>query len=506
MPTTLRRALAAVLLLHLSGCAAANPTGATTLGSFAGRETSTTGAATGVPAPASSSAPAKGADTSQNAGIGLSTFFDTYNFHFPVPSGQALGTAANSSQKLVASAGGHVYLQVGLQTIDKAPSTQRAPLNVSFVFDHSGSMYGDKIDYTKTAAEHFIDQLGAQDLFSLVAFDSTVDTLLQPGLATDKSAMKVVVEGIQPGSSTNIDGGLSAGYQHVREHYDAGKINRVVLMTDGEANVGEIDPAVLAGRAASQVADGGVSLTTIGVGLEFDGDFLKQLSDAGHGSYYYVNSPDDALKAFADEAQALENTVAKGVKLDIELADGVKLVQVYGHTAKTVGQSLNVDSNDLVTGQSKVVLLELEVPPGTAGSAQDLASVAVDYDDVPYGGHKQATAKASVTYSDDAAAITQGTDGSIASSVIVLQTASVLLRAVDLLQAGQASQAQQELAAQYELVSGKATELKSDDLANEAKDIKQYLDRIGKDSADALAKAMQFDAFQQQAGKKPVVS
>jgi Ca-activated chloride channel family protein len=525
MPKTLRFALASVLAAAMAGCASAptQPTGVHTFaggsglgssngGGLIGNDAgsligngSTSAPATTAPTASASTAPTKPSTGSTNpaAGIGLGTFFDTYNFNFPIPAGQALGTVANASQKLLGAQGGHVYLQIGMQTVDKAPTT-RQPLNVSFVFDHSGSMYGDKIDYTRVAAEHFIDELGAQDLFSLIAFDSQVATTIAPAFAVDKEAMKLKVEGLEPGSATNIDGGLDAGYRAVRSNYNPNTINRVVLMTDGEANVGITDPETLAQRAAAQAADG-VTTSTIGVGLDFNQDFLKQVADAGKGSFYYANSREAALNAFVGEVQALQRIVAKGVKLDIELADGVKLVQVYGHTAKTAGQSLNVDSNDLITGQSKVILLELDVPPGTAGMDQALATVAVDFDDVPFGGHKTARAVASVTYSDDAAAIKAGTDGKVASSVIVLQAASQLLRVADLLSNGQAQQAKDELANQYEIVGTKATELADDDLKNEAADIKQYLDRIGKEDADALAKEIQFDAVQQQQGKKKVV-
>ncbi|MDB5098822.1 MAG: hypothetical protein JWM80_3243 [Cyanobacteria bacterium RYN_339] len=526
MPITLRHALCLTLALGSSGCALASaptsssvghgfgggsisaPVGSTT-GSTATGSTTTTpsdpggSGTTPKPAPASSAAPTTPTTTNPAAAIGLGTFFDTYNFNFPIPQGQALGTVANTSQKLLSTKGGHVYLQIGLQTVDKAPTTRQA-LNVSFVFDHSGSMYGDKIDYTRVAAEHFIDELGAQDLFSLVAFDSQVSTPIAPAFAVDKEAMKLRVEGLQPGSATNIDGGLDAGYKAVRSNYKVDKINRVVLMTDGEANVGITDPDALAARAAAQAADG-VTTSAIGVGLDFNEAFLKQVADAGKGSFYYANTREAALNAFVGEVQALQRIVAKGVKLDIQLADGVKLVQVYGHTAKTSGQSLNVDSNDLITAQSKVILLELDVPAGALGATQALASVAVDFDDVPFGGHKQALAAAAVTYSDDAAAIAAARDGKIASSVIVLQTASQLIRAAQLLDNGQEAQAKDELAKQYEIVVAKGEELADADLKNEAADIKQYLDRIGKEAAGGLAKEILFDAVQQQQGKKKVV-
>jgi Ca-activated chloride channel family protein len=461
-------------------------------------------------APASSGANGSGTTTGGAAapsnpvsGIGLSSFFDTYNFNFPVPAGQSLGTVANSSHKLVAPEGGKVYLQIGLQTTDKAP-TNRQPLNISFVFDKSGSMYGEKIQYSKIAAKEMIDQLGAQDTFSLVTFDTDVSTLITPAFAVRKDEWKPAVDSIEPGSSTNIDGGLERGYVEVQKNYKPESINRVILMSDGEANVGITDAPTL-GKRATAFAGEGISLTTIGVGTGFNEGFMTQLATAGKGTFYFANSAEAAKQAFAGEVTSLQRTVARNVKLAVNVADGVKVLNVYGHSSKTEGQSLNVDSNDLILSQSKVILLELQVPAGAEGVEKAIANVKVDFDDVVNGGHKQAIAEAKVAYTADAAKRDAGMDSKIASSVIILQTASVLIRAAELLDGGQKAQAKAELLQQFEIVNAKAAELKDKDLQDEATNLKQYLDRVDGTDVEVLKKELQFDAFQKQQGKKKVI-
>lgn len=523
--------LALIVAIFVTGCAEirngiSSPTPGRT-GGIAGKsigpsdifsEESNSSATSGNAKPAQSGAttangPASAAKPNDSAapgghpvsGIGLSTFFDSYNFNFPVPAGQALDAVANTSQKSLPLAGGKMYLQIGLQTTAQPSDAKRLPLNVSFVFDKSGSMYGDKIDYSRIAAAQMVDQLGAQDLFSLVTFDSNVESLIAPAFGVDKEAMKARIEGIRPGSSTNIDGGLAQGYSHAKEGFKSDRINRVVLMSDGEANVGITDVETLGDRAAT-FAKEGVSLTTIGVGLGFNETFMTRLAERGNGSFYFVNSEEDARQAFVGEIKNLQRIVARDVKLAINLAEGVKVLQVYGHSAKTVGQSLNVDSNDLISQQSKVILLELSVPPGLEGTSARVASVAVDFEDVPFGGKKQAAAEATVTYTADTTAQAAGRNSQIASSVIILQTASVLLRAADLLDQGQKSQAKAELSQQYELVNAKSSELSDADLANEAKNLQQYLDRIDQTDPEVLKKELQFDAFQKQQGKKKVVA
>ena len=527
MRTPLRTPAAIALALALTGCMAGSgalipgATGAPTAKSgrtFAGGEmqgvanqapgsagSGSTGASTGGAGnitgnDAAQSGGAGSPSRPSTAGIGLGTFFDSYNFNFPIPAGQALGAVANVSQAALAPEGGRVYLQVGLQTTDKLPATRR-PLNVSFVFDKSGSMAGEKIEYSRLAAASMVDQLGEQDLFSLVTFDSTVSTLLAPAFAVDKESMKARIAGITEGSSTNIDGGLAEGYQHIKSTYDQGKINRVILMSDGEANVGITDAQTL-GRRAADFAARDISLTTIGVGLGFKEDFMTHLATQGGGTFYFVNSQPDAQQAFAGEIKTLQRIVARDVKLTIDLAEGVQLKQVFGHTSSTAGQSLNVDSNDLIAAQSKVLLLELEVPAGAEGAEASIAKVSVDFDDVTFGGAKNAAAEAKVRFTADAQAQANSRDSRVASSVINLQAASALLLAAERLDTGDSSGAVTALREQHTLVATKADELADQDLLDLAAVLKRYIDRIGQEDTEVLKKELQFEAFQMQQGKK----
>lgn len=522
--------LAAVALVS-SGCSSATLTSA--LGDLAKAPGSAEGRATGIggniatgagnlsPNAAASSAPnapPSGADF--NGGtttggtakpgtavseVGLSTFFDTYNFNFPIPPNQALGAVANLSQGLVGPEGGKLFVQIGLQTVER-PATTRQPLNVSLVFDRSGSMDGEKMVYSRVAARRMVEEMGEGDRFSLVPFDTDAMTLIAPTFVIDRPALFQKIESLEPAGSTNIDDGLSFGYRNVRTNYKADSINRVILMSDGEANVGETDVDVLGRRAASAVAEG-VSLSTIGVGTGFNESFMTQLATQGKGSFYFVNSQQDALNAFVGEIKALQRIVARGVKLDIRLADGIKLVQVYGHTGQTQGQSLNVDSNDLITGQSKVILMELDVPPGAAGSLRDLVNVSCAFDDVPFGGSKVATASAKVEYTTDTAKLAASRNSKIASSVIILQTATKLIAAATQLDSSDRSGARETLEAQLKIISAKAKELDDADLRDEEANLLQYLGRIDSGAdLEVLKKEMQFDAFQKQQGKKKTVT
>src|SRR6478752_6448249 len=164
--------------------------------------------------------------------------------------------------------------QVGmLVTLSADAPTQRPPINVALVLDRSGSMSGTPLAAAREAAARFASFLTGHDRLSIVAFDDQVRTIFGP---------------VQAGGSTNLSGGWLKGRKLVEKDLVEGT-NRVVLLTDGQANVGVIDPAKLVGLAQAGVAKG-VSTTCIGFGAGFNEDLLEPMASAGAGNYWYVES------------------------------------------------------------------------------------------------------------------------------------------------------------------------------------------------------------------------
>lgn len=169
--------------------------------------------------------------------------------------------------------------------VDTETEKERLPLNIGPVLDRSGSMDGEPLEYVKEAACFVVGQSSAKDRFSFAAFDSDVGVLCPSQEVQYKDVLKSEIRSIESGSFTNLSGGLLRGYDEVRKENRAGEVNRLVLLTDGMANVGVTDPAVLRSKTHS-FAEKGISVSTIGVGTHFDEDLLIRMAEAGQGSFH----------------------------------------------------------------------------------------------------------------------------------------------------------------------------------------------------------------------------
>jgi Ca-activated chloride channel family protein len=245
--------------------------------------------------------------------------------------------------------------------VGDAPA-QRPPINVSLVLDRSASMSGRPLEEAKQAALRFVEFLGPEDRLSVVAFDDEVTTVFGPDIPGDQAAESI--RRIQVGGSTNLSGGWLKG----REHVQAGLVdgtNRIVLLTDGQANHGITELGKLAGLAGGAAGDR-VTTTSIGFGPHFNEDLLRSMSDAGRGNYWYVENVDQMRGIFDEEIEGLVSLAAQNVEVDVVLSHpgvaGVSLLssinvernqdgsfhvilgEVYGTSRRSVGMIFHVEN------------------------------------------------------------------------------------------------------------------------------------------------------------------
>ena len=221
--------------------------------------------------------------------------------------------------------------QVGLLvTLEGDAPARRAPINVALVLDRSGSMSGEPLAAARAAATRFAGFLTAEDRLSIVAFDDEVRTVFGPAAGGDPAAEQAVAR-IQEGGSTNLSGGWLKGLQHARSGLVEGT-NRVVLLTDGQANQGIVDVSQLVGMAANGSAER-VTTTCIGFGAHFNEDLLEPMARAGGGNYWFVESNDQMAGIFESEIEGLVALSAQNVEVEITLthprAAGVTFLQSY---------------------------------------------------------------------------------------------------------------------------------------------------------------------------------
>ncbi|HEX2778206.1 MAG TPA: VWA domain-containing protein [Gemmatimonadaceae bacterium] len=254
----------------------------------------------------------------------------------------------------------------------------RAPLNLALVLDRSGSMGGEKLDAAKDAVRFLLRRLSPDDSVALVAYDDIVDTLGTTAEGASITDLARLAGGIDAGSTTNLSGGWLRGRELVARAKREHRMNRVVLLTDGLANVGISNPDQLTGLAAT-AKRGGVTTTTIGFGADYDEALLRAMADAGGGNTWYIERPDQAPGVFEAEVEGLLSLAAQNVTVEIRPGAGARFVRVWHdypvHVANGAGR---VEIGDIYGREPKTILAELFVPALLHDGDVDIGEVAID--------------------------------------------------------------------------------------------------------------------------------
>ncbi|MGC1396167.1 MAG: VWA domain-containing protein, partial [Coleofasciculaceae cyanobacterium] len=246
------------------------------------------------------------------------------------------------------------------------PESPRRNLNLSLVIDRSGSMAGSSLHHALKAAESVVEQLEPEDLLSVVVYDDAVDTVVPPQPVTDKTALKNSLRKVRAGGITNLSGGWLKGCEHVKTHLDGQKINRVLLLTDGHANMGIQDPKVLT-ATSRQKAEEGVMTTTLGFAQGFNEDLLIGMARAAKGNFYFIQSIDEATEVFSIELDSLRAVVGQNLVVTLELAEGVSLVDTLSLAQVSNDGATVLTLGELYEGEDKLLGLSLAIASAPLG-------------------------------------------------------------------------------------------------------------------------------------------
>lgn len=260
---------------------------------------------------------------------------------------------------------GDYYVEVSLGKLLNLPE-KRTPLNISIVIDRSGSMQGVKMGYAKKAAKSLIDRLQAEDYVSVVMYDNSIDSVQEPVPAVNKNEIKARIDRITPRGSTNLWGSTEKGYEFVRRHYRSGCVNRVLLISDGLANTGMTDSSQIHRNVQRYKDDEGISLSTFGVGLDYNETLMTDMAETGAGNYYFIDSPDNMMKQFDQEMSGLLNVVAQDAVLEIDLPHGVQVAKGYPLQYKQSGSRVTVRLRDLFAEDTRSTWFHFTLADGIA--------------------------------------------------------------------------------------------------------------------------------------------
>ncbi|PYE51020.1 vWA domain-containing protein [Deinococcus yavapaiensis] len=244
-----------------------------------------------------------------------------------------------------------------------APSVdgERPPLNLALVLDRSGSMSGRPLEMAKEAAIAAIRQCQATDRVSVVAFGSQVDVVVPSQPVLDAERLAGIVRSLGTGGMTALHAGWLEGATQVATHLRASALNRVILLSDGQANVGLTDRTEIAAHVKGLTAKG-VSTTTMGFGPHYDENLLLSMADAGDGNFEHVEDPTRLPTFFEEELQGLTRTTGRTVSLGLEPNPeyGVTVTDVLNVLPRNEFDRLMLPN--LIDGRSIDVLVTLHVP------------------------------------------------------------------------------------------------------------------------------------------------
>ena len=282
-----------------------------------------------------------------------------------------MGLSANLiQQKVLQGSEGTVGMELILKTdevlVDK--NRQTMPVDMVVVLDRSGSMQGAKMRDARRAILDLIDRLTPRDRLALISYAEGVRrhfTLL-PVDGDNRPLMKSAVRQLFTGGGTNLGAGLEAGLKMLDRSAGSGKMGKLILISDGLANRGIVNPEQL-GKMAARAVNNEFAVSTVGVGEEFNEFLMTKIADRGAGNYYYLDQPAAFAEVFQKEFYLSRNAVATGITVFVPLASGVQLVNASGYPLNHNANGVRFHTGSLGSGQTRRLFLTFQVPTGTVG-------------------------------------------------------------------------------------------------------------------------------------------
>jgi len=265
----------------------------------------------------------------------------------------------------------------------KAQVSTRTPLNLSLVLDRSGSMKGKKIENVRKAVCHIIDRLNEDDNLSVVIFNETAECLIPNQPVAFREDLKNLVNRLVHRGGTTISEGMKMGLDELRKNLNGERVNRMLLLTDGETYGDEDECCVLAKEAAAD----GIAVTALGVGDEWNEEIVDAIAKYSNGKSDYIESPEDIMNFFSDEVQSLQGIVAQNAIITLRLCEGTVPRRVFrvipmisdlgSHPISERDVTVQLGELNEDTGQS--ILVELTLPARASGKFR-IAQAELSYD------------------------------------------------------------------------------------------------------------------------------
>ncbi len=437
--------------------------------------------------------------------VRLTAFDDLGRLPYSVPGRDAVALYAELERSTLLTAGERVHLQIALMAREgEMPARPR--MDIRLVLDRSGSMIGEKWDNAIRAAHALVDRLEANDTFGLISYSDDAALDLRPARVGDRRAAHAAIDRLAPGGATNIEAALRMAAANAPEHRRPTDVALVLVISDGQATVGMANSDALGDLAREPFDRGGVLTTSIGLGTDFDEETMLSIAREGSGSYHFVRRPEDIDAILRDELEERALAVAQDLRLRIVVAPGVTVHRIYGSRVLSDTEAAEVRRTEVAVdtrlarelgitrdrredvdeglrmhiptfrrGDQHVVLLEVEVPPGTDPSR--VAQIFLDYKDLARASNEHARVDVRAERTREADVATASLRRPVKRTVLAFQAADALQQAATALENGDVAGAHLVLAERVTLLRAAADLWDDEALMADANLLSRY-DRV----------------------------
>lgn len=370
----------------------------------------------------------------------------------------SLSITTRLSHPFVMVGSNDVFVTADIKAAD-VPGKTRSPVNLALVIDRSGSMSGFKLNQAKQAARQLVSQLRPEDRLTIVHYGSDVKAM-EGVNATDENRDRLLayIDGIWDDGGTNIAAGLTTARDLLMRSKHDFKVNRIVLISDGQPTEGITDHASLI-DLARQVRQDGASLSSIGVGTDFNEQLMEAFAEVGAGAYAYLQDAAQLEQIFQKDLNAASTQVARNVTLTIKVPQGTSLVRTLGYTpiarsASGSDELVTIALPDFAAGSTERVVIEFAVNGQSDGQAIDVSHLTLNYTDLLASQPVTTNAFVRASVTKDSTLVQQKQDGEAVVFAARAQAGANTQAAVEALKRGDRVEAKQLFEANKRIITG----------------------------------------------------
>jgi len=305
--------------------------------------------------------------------VRVEEYVNYFDQSYPYPQeGQAFGINIDGGPTPFEENQNYQIMRVGIQGY-AVPPGERQDVSLTFVIDVSGSMNMDnRLGLVKRSLALLVKQLRPTDRVSIVVFGTNAEVILEPTAGNRTQKITQAINRLQPGGVTNAEAGLRLGYQMAEQAFISGGINRVILCSDGVANLGETEAGSIWDKV-EEYAGKQVTLTTVGFGMDNYNDVLmEQLADKGNGFYTYVDDIQEARRIFIENLTSTLQVIALNARVQVDFnPEVVSRYRLVGFENRAIAdqdfRNDNVTAGQVGAGHSVTALYEIKLNPDLQG-------------------------------------------------------------------------------------------------------------------------------------------